>query len=156
MQFNSKYKLRSLADVIKYINNSQEYYSDLQTVVSENSVTSYRVVICSGIATIRECIHIDSSFHIKLSYEGCPIPLSGYVRSAEGCKLTSLDMLTNLQTYCRNSESHYEINVIKELIQLQYYSPRGRPPYSNTVLRFDLMRYTSNSAYRHLKTFLST
>ena len=152
--FNSKYKLSSLADVIKYIKNSQEY-SDLQTVVSENSVTSYRVVILTGIATIRECIHIDSNFHVKPSYEGCHLPLPGFIRSAEGCKLSSLDMITNLPAYCRNSESPYYINVIKELIQLQYYSPRGRPPYSNTVLRFALiMRYTSNSAYRYLKTFL--
>ena len=110
--FNSKYKLSSLADVIKYIKNSQEY-SDLQTIVSENSVTSYRVVIYSGIATIRECIHIDSNLHVKLSNEGCPIPLPGFIRSAEGCKLTSLDIITNLPAYCKNSESPYEINVIK-------------------------------------------
>ena len=64
--FTSKYKLSSLADVIKYTKNSQEY-SDQQTIVSENRVTSYRVVIYSGIATIRECIHIDSNFHVKLS-----------------------------------------------------------------------------------------
>ena len=49
--FNLKYKIRSLADVIKYIKDSQEY-SDLQTVVPENSVTSYRVEIYSGIAAL--------------------------------------------------------------------------------------------------------
>ena len=64
-------------------------------------------------------------------------------------------MFTNLPAYCRNSESQYGIIVIKELIQLQYYSPRGRPPHSNTVLTFALlMRYTYNSTYRYLKTFL--
>ena len=46
--------------------------------VSDDSVTSYKVVICSGIATIKECIHIYSSFHIKPSYEGCSIPLASF------------------------------------------------------------------------------
>ena len=152
--FKSKFQLSSFADVIKYLKTAMEY-SEFQIDVSGNSVTSYRVVIYSGIATVKECIHIDSSFHIKLSYEGCPIPLPGYISCAEGCTLTSLDMLRNLPVYCRNSDSIYETKVILgELIQLQFYNPKGRTPYSSTVLIFALlMRYTSNSAYRYLKNF---
>ena len=56
-------------------------------------------------------------------------------------------MLTNLPVYCRNSQSNYETSVIKELLQRQFYSPKGMPPYSSTVLRFALlMRGTSNPA----------
>ena len=50
---------------------------------------------------------------------------------------------------------HCETNIISELLKLQYYNPKGRPPYSTTVLRFALMmRYTSNSGYRYLQRFL--
>ena len=63
--------------------------------------------------------------------KGCLFP--GFIGSAKGCNLTSLDMLTIIPAYCRNSESPYEINVIKKFIQLQYYSPRGRPPYSFSI-----------------------
>ena len=152
--FKSKFQLSSFADVIKYLKIAKEY-SEFQIDVSDNSVTSYRVVIYSGIATVKEYIHIDSSFHIKLSYEGCPIPLPDYISCTEGYKLTSLDMLTNLPVYCRNSDSIYETKVIRELVRLQFYNPKGRTPYSSTVFRFALlMRYTSNSAYRYLKKFL--
>ena len=66
-----------------------------------------------------------------------------------------MDMLTNLPVYRRNAEGSCETNVIKELLQVQYYNPKGRPPYSTSVLRFALiMRYTSNSAYQYLKKIL--
>ena len=95
------------------------------------------------------------SLFIKLRYEGCSIALQSLFICTGGCMLTSLDMLTNLQVYCRNSELIYETSVIKELIQRQFYSPKGIPPYSSTVLRFVLLkRYASNSAYRYLKRFL--
>ena len=105
-------------------------------------------MISSGIATVKECIHIDGNLNVKLSYEGSPLPLPNYIDQAEGSRLTSLDMLTNLPVYCKNAERTCETKVINELIKLQYYNPKGRPPYSATVLRFALiMRYTSNSAF---------
>ena len=47
----------------------------------------------SGIATVKECIHVESNFYVKLIYECNPID------RAEGSKLTSLDMLTDLPVY---------------------------------------------------------
>ena len=139
---------------MRYIKISKEY-NNFQIDVPDNSVTTYRVVISSGIATVKECIHIDGKQNVKLSYEGSPIPLSSYIDRAEGSRLTSLDMLTNLPVYCKNAEGTCESDVIKELIKLQYYDPKGRPPYSANVLRFALiMRYTSNSLYKYLKRFL--
>ena len=152
--FQSKFDISSFSDVVNYIKQSEEY-RDFQVYTSADSITSYRVVICSGIAIVKECIHIDSNLTVKLSYEGCNIPLPSYIARAEGSKLTSLDMLTNLPVYCKHAEGTCETNVIKELLKLQYNNPKGRPPYSTTVLRFALMmRYTSNSAYQYLKNFL--
>ena len=152
--FKSTFEIGSFGDVVRYIKISKEY-NNFQIDVSDNSVTTYRVVISSGIATVKECIHIDGKLNVKLSYEGSPIPLPSYIDRAEGSRLTSLDMLTNLPVYCKNAEGTCESDVIKELIKLQYYDPKGRPPYSANVLRFALiMRYTSNSAYKYLKRFL--
>ena len=66
-----------------------------------------------------------------------------------------MDALQNLPNYCRNFDSKYDVDIIKELIQLCYFSPRGRPKYSSQVVRFSLLlRYTSNSAYSFLKKYI--
>ena len=47
------------------------------------------------------------------------------------------------------------MGVIKKLVNVSYYSPKGRPKYSSDVLKFALMlRYTSHSAYQFLSNFL--
>ena len=109
--FKSSYEINNFEDVISYIERSEEY-SDLQTDISNDSITSYRVAICLGNATVKECIHVDSNLHVKLSYEGCPIPLPGYIDRAKRSKLTSVDMLTNLPVYCRNAESTCQILLV--------------------------------------------
>ena len=76
-------------------------------------------MISLEVATVKECVHVDSNLHVKLSYEGCPIPLPGYIDRAEGSKQTSLDMLTNLPVYCRNVEATCETNIIIELLKLK-------------------------------------
>ena len=124
--FKSTFQIRSFADVTRHIKQSKEY-SDLQLEICNDCITAYRVVISSGVATVKECVHVDSNLHVKLSYEGCPIPLPGYIDRAEGSKLTSLDMLTDLPVYCRNVEATCETNIISELLKLQYYNPKGRP-----------------------------
>ena len=124
--FKSTFEIRSFADVTRHIKQSKEY-SDLQLEISNDCITAYRVVISSGVATVKECVHVDSNLHVKLSYEGCPIPLPGYIDRAEGSKLTSLDILTNLPVYCRNVEATCETNIISELLKLQYYNPKGIP-----------------------------
>ena len=124
--FQSKFDISSFSDVVNYIKQSEEY-RDFQVYTSSDSITSYRVVICSGIAIVKESIHTDSNLTVKLSYEGCNIPLSSYIALAEGSKLTSLDMLTNLPVYCKHAEGTCETNVIKELLKLQYNHPIVRP-----------------------------
>ena len=107
------------------------------------------------LASVKECIAIYTNFHLKLSYDGSPILLPSYIQETTGHKLTHLDVLENLPNYCRNFHSDCDVDVIKELIQLCYYSPCGGPKYSSQVLRFSLMlRYTSNSAYNFNKKYI--
>ena len=78
-------------------------YGNFHVNVSEFGVTAYRVKVDSGIAVIQECVHVTNDLHVILSFESSPIPLLDYISTAAGCKLTSLDMLTNLPNYCRNA-----------------------------------------------------
>ena len=118
-------------------------------------MTAYRVEILHGIAYIKECISVKDSFEVKLSYESMPLSLPNFIANAEGSKLTSLHMLVNLPNYCKNQSPSTETDVIKELLDISYYNPKGRPLYSTKTLRFALMmRYTSNAAYRYLRHFL--
>ena len=91
--------------------------------VSEFGVTAYRVKIDSGIAVVQVCVHVTNDLHVVLSFESSPIPLPDYISTAAGCKLTSLDMLTNLPNYCRNASHSYHIEVIEELIKSRFLSP---------------------------------
>ena len=155
--FKIKYQVNDLDDVKTYLKSAPEY-DTFHMFLSEGDLTVYKIQVHSGIAKVQECINIDSELRVKLSFEGLPIPLPEYIRNSANCKLTSLDMLTNLLNYCRNySGSHDEcdIEVIQELLKSTYFHRKGRPKYSHNTLRFALlMRYTSNSAYRFLKQYL--
>lgn len=106
--------------------------------------------IDSGIAQVRECIHITSDLHVKLSYQSSPIPLPDYIAKSAASKITSLDMLTNLSNYCRNFSNNYDIEPVKELLNLCNYQPKSCK-YSFHVIRFALqLRYTSHAAYKFL------
>ena len=151
--FSDMFSVGSLNDVVTYLHTAEEY-KGFTFVVTEVSITAYLLYINSGIATIKECIHIDSDLHVQLSYEGVPLPLPAYICKQSG-KLHSLDLLTNLPSYCRNATCSYDVGVIKKLVNVSYYSPKGRPKYSSDVLKFALMlRYISHSAYQFLSNFL--
>ena len=121
--------------------------------INESHVVAYRLNIESGIVVVKECIYIDQNFNLQLSYEGIPLQVPTYIRQSPFCQVRSLDMLTNLPNYCRNfNPDDYAINVIKDLIKLTHYSPKGIPKYSSSALRFALLlRYTSNYGYNFLK-----
>ena len=60
--------------------------------------------------------------------------LPNYIQETTGHKLTHLEVLE--PNYCRNFHSDFDVDVIKELLQLCcYYSPCGRPKYSSQVLQ---------------------
>ena len=152
--FSDRFRVNSLDDIVSYIKSASEYKGFTLNVTS-NAVTTYRVEIDSGIAAIKECIHVDSNLHVKLSYESVPIPLPTYLSKMSSGKLNSLDLLTNLPSFCRNATCPCDIDVIKKLLRVSFYSPKGRPKFSSDVLRFSLiLRYTSHSAYQFISKFL--
>ena len=100
-----------------------------------------------------ECINISSDLHVKLSFEGFPLP--DYISNSKGSKIRNLDMLTNLSNYCRNITHNYDIEPLKDLLRLVYYCPKGKYKYSTSTRRFALQfRYTSNAAYNLLSQYL--
>ena len=149
-----KYTIKDFDDVTMFLKKSPEY-QDFTFRSTEYSITAYHLVIDAGIARVKECISIDKAFHITLSFEGSPVPLPEYIDRATGSKLTHLYLLENLPNYCRNVTSNFDIQVIKELLNICYISPRGRPKYTANILKFALLlRYTSNSAYQLLKKYI--
>ena len=152
--YEEKFRIRKFQDVIDFLEKAPEYAS-FKLHIEYSFVTAYHLVISCGLAGVKECITIYTDFQVKLSYEGSLIPLPSFIQNSTDHKITHLDALQNLPNYCRNFDSKYDVDVIKELIQLCYFSPRGRPKYSSQVMRFSLLlRYTSNSAYSFLKKYI--
>ena len=154
LPFVEKYSIKDFDDVTRFLKKSPEY-KDFTFCSTEDSITAYHLVIDAGIARIKECISINKAFRVTLSFEGSPVPLPEYIDRATGSKLTHLYLLENLPNYCRNVTSNFDIQVIKELLNICYISPRGRPKYTANILKFALLlRYTSNSAYQLLNKYI--
>ena len=81
-------------DVVEFLRQAPESV-DFKLHIEEEFVTAYHLVICSGVASVKECITIYTDFHLKLSYDGSPIPLPNYIQETTGHKLTHLDILEN-------------------------------------------------------------
>ena len=109
--FSDTFFVGSFDDVVAYLHSAEEY-NGFTFVITEVDITAYIININSGIAIVKECIHIDSDLHVQLSYEGVPLPLPVYICKQSG-KLHSLDLLTNLPSYCRNTTCSYDVDVIK-------------------------------------------
>lgn len=96
---------------------------------------------------VTSCIYIDSSLHVKLFYEGSPIPLPKWFCHGRNATLTRKSMLENFESYIQN---HIENNrsILEEIRSLQY---QEKPTYSAGIIRYALMlRYTSLPAYKIL------
>ena len=98
--FRDQFACSDIDDIVKYISTAREY-QNFTHCITESGVTTYRVEIDSGIAQMRECIHITSDLHVKLSFQSSPIPLPDFIAKSVTSKITSLDMLTNLPNYCK-------------------------------------------------------
>ena len=99
--FEEKFRIRQFLDVVEFLRQAPEYV-DFKLLIEEEFVTAYHLVICSGVASVKECITIYTDFHLKLSYDGSPIPLPNYIQETTGHELTHLDVLENLPNYCQN------------------------------------------------------
>ena len=65
--FRDQFRCADIEDVVKYINTAREY-QNFTHCITESGVTTFRVEINSGIAQVKECIHITSDLHVKLSF----------------------------------------------------------------------------------------
>ena len=71
--YMEKYTIKDFDDVISFLKKSPEY-QNFTLHLTEDSVTTYNLVIDAGIARIKECISIEKAFNVRLSFEGSPIP----------------------------------------------------------------------------------
>ena len=137
-----------LMNRFRLINRSRLLVTNSDRTGSRPSVRSGPGLDC-GLSRLLPLVHIDDTLNVKLSYEGCPIPLPSYIDRAEGSRFTIC-----LQIYpCTVGMLR---GLVKQIFKiLKYCNPKGRPSYSTSVLRFALiMRYASYSARQYLKHFL--
>ena len=60
-------------------------------------------------------------------------------------------MLQNIPGYLRNTSAEPFTSIIDDLLQIQYYKPIGRSPFSAELIRYALLfRYTSAQCYKYL------
>jgi hypothetical protein len=100
-----------------------------------------------GIPVVGTSIRIDEKLHVKLFYEGSPVPQPEWFRKKNNndSTLTSRGMLVNFVAYIKSS---VKPSLLEELLKLKNMQPKGRPPFSAEVMRFALrLRYTSKQAY---------
>ena len=100
---------------------------------------------------VLEIIKIDSSLRVKLQYNDIPLPLPSWLTSSFNGTLTKLSMLENLPAYIKNTVSEKHEELLEELNRRKLFQPKGRPPYSPSMIRYALLlRYTSLQAYKLL------
>ena len=114
-----------------------------------DAVVYFNMVFEDGVPTIKEAIKITESMQVSLSFEGVPIPLPDMIRSNKFARIRHFSELENLPSYIRNRASEFlPSDIMKEIMSVSHFKPKGRPPYSAKTMRFSLlMRYTSRQAY---------
>ena len=118
----------------------------------DNSVNYYNLNFTDGVPKVKESIFISGDLNVPLSYEGIPVPLPEWLRSARNCKMIRFSQLLNLPAYIQSRIEQLSISeILEEIRKISYYKPQGRPPYSAKVIRYCLLlRYTSRQAYELL------
>ena len=122
--------------------------------MNSSSLLFYRTVFDeeTDFPSVSAAILIDQNLHVKLQCNGAPVPLPKWFTSGRDAKLTRFSMLDNFPAYIESFTSlHQSSAILEELRQRENYHPKGRPPYSSSLLRYSLLlRYTSPQCYRQL------
>ncbi|MEO0684954.1 MAG: hypothetical protein AAFY76_07890, partial [Cyanobacteria bacterium J06649_11] len=119
----------------------------------ENSVVYYRLHFdeSSQFPSVLESIRIDSDLHVQLQYNGIPLPLPPWFINGRNALLNKHSILLNFPAYIRTTATENQQLLLDELKQRELYKPRGRPPFSASMIRFALhLRHTSLQAYKLL------
>jgi hypothetical protein len=103
---------------------------------------------------VRHSIIVDIHLHVKLFFRGSRVPLPEWFRKCHSCKLTRKSQLQNFAAHIEaraTESSSSQQEILEEMSTIQKLKPKGRPPFSATLLRLALMtRYTSKQAYNIL------
>ena len=87
----------------------------------------------SGIPKIKESISISINLKVKLSYEGMPVPLPEWLRTAKNNKITRFGQLMNLPPYIKNRVDELPLSeILSEIRAISFYKPQ----YSSKVIRY--------------------
>ena len=101
----------------------------------------------SGAPAVREWIIIDTCL---LTYDGHVAPLPEWFRHGQNCTVTRFSMLETFASYIKQKGEECSV-ILKELNNIQYYQPQGRPKFSSILIRFALMlQYSSCQTYKLL------
>lgn len=140
--------------------DSVKSIADLNEIVSppgfqfrrfENSVMFYRLEFNeqTQFPTVLESIRVHKDLHVQLQYNGVPRPLPQWFVKGHNAKLVKLSMLENFPTYIKLTATENQQTLLQELRQRELYKPKGRPPFSTTMIRYALhLRYTSLQSYK--------
>lgn len=142
-------------DSINSINDLHQYNSPpgFEFQHFDNSVVFYRLKFddVTQFPVVLESIRVDQDLHVKLQYNGIPLPLPPWFVKGNNAKLTKFSMLENFPAYIRSTAIENQQILLDELKQRALYKPKGRPPYSSSMIRFALhLRYTSLQTYKLL------
>ena len=144
--------MKDFDDDVRFLKKSREY-QDFTFCSTDDSITAYHLAIDAGIARIKECILLTKPFMSHLVLE-----VLQFLSLNTSIELHDLSLLICI--YLKTSliiagTSNFDIQVIKELLNICYISPRGRPKYTANILKVaHLLRYTSNSTYQLLKKYI--
>ena len=119
---------------------------------TEDYILYYHIVFweITAFPRVKGAIKIDKTLCVQLQFQGCDVPLPQWFVNGRNGKLTSFSMLHNFPAYLRGFTANRN-TILEEMMNKQYYKPKGRKPYSSQLLRFALLvRYTSGQAYKLL------
>ena len=104
---------------------------------------------------ILEYIKVDDNLHVKLQYNGMPLPLS-HCHATTGLFKVIMQqwkrkLFWEFPSVYRKYRHQRQQFLRNELNQRNFYKQQGRPPYLSSMIQFSLhLRYTSLQEYRLL------
>ena len=107
----------------------------------------------NGFPVVLESIKVDSNLHVQLRYNGHPVPLPAFFTVGRNATLTRFSQLNEFPNAIRivAESSESSRSLLSEMLDMANYKPKGRPPYSSSMIRFALhLRYTSFQSYKIL------
>ena len=120
---------------------------------TSDHIVFYNLAYVDGFPVVLESIKVDSNLHVQLRYNGHPVPLPAFFTVGRNATLTRFSQLNEFPNAIRlvAESSESSRSLLSEMLDMANYKPKGRPPYSSSMIRFALhLRYTSFQSYKIL------